>query len=145
MLAVVAMAIRLAEILRVLIALIGGVSLGRPIGIEVRRQQKHTQMREAHGVQGFERRPEIGAVRERAATAVHDEIRRSGNSAGPFFQIIETLRRGGRSVEGRPGNVPALVEKMRRHACHCWFVAGGEFLREGRRLNCLGGRPRNWL
>ena len=101
MLAIEAMTIRLAEGIRALIALFSRIALGRPIGVEVRGQQEHTQMREAQGVQRFKSRPKIGTVRERTASAVHDEIRRFGNGAGPFFQVIQALRRGGRSVERR--------------------------------------------
>ncbi len=142
MLAVVAMAIRLAERFRALIALFSRIALGRPISVEVRGQQEHTQMRETHAVQRFESWPEIGAVRERAATAVHHEIRRFGNGAGPFFQVIQALRRGGRSVERRSGDVSALVEKMRSDTYYCRLVAAGEFLRERGRLDCLSGGPR---
>jgi hypothetical protein len=135
-------AIRPAETLGALISLIGRITLGRPIGVEVRGQQEDAQMREAHGVQGFESRSEIGAVRERTAAAVHHEIRGLGKSAGPFFQIIQTLRRRGRSVERRSGDVPALVKKMRSDACHGWLVAAGELLHQPRRIDRLGDCPR---
>ena len=127
------------------VSLVGGVALGCPVRVEIRGQQEHTQMREAHGVDSFERGPEIGTARERAAAAVQDEIRRFGNGARPFLQIIQALWRRSRPVERCSGNVPALVEKMRGDANHCWLAIAGEFLGERRGLDGLCSCPRVWF
>src|SRR5690348_16016440 len=102
-------------------------------------------MREAHGVQGFEGRPQIGAVCEGAAAAVHDEIRRFGNGARPFLQISQALRCGSRSVERRSGNVPTLVEKTRGNANYRWLAVTGEFLGERSGIDRLGSCPGFWF
>src|ERR1700730_18394535 len=64
-------------------SLLDGIPLLNPIRIEIVRQNQDAQICETHIAHGHERRLKIGTMRQRAASAVQNYVRRFGNGLRP--------------------------------------------------------------
>ena len=121
-----------------------GVALGHPVGGEVRGEDEHAQVREAHVAQRGEGRADVGAARKGAAAAIDHQIRLARKSSRPFFQIGKALcgRRG--AVERGSGDVCAFEEGAETGTDDnrgTGALRRRELADEIRRLDGLCGRP----
>ncbi len=117
------------------------VAWADPVGGEVVRENQDAKVREAHFAQRGERGTDVGAMRERAASTIDDDVRRARQRLCPVLQVVEALGSGSGSMERCVGDVRAVVQSVEAHADDLWLIRRlriGELFCQCGSVNALG-------
>src|SRR5208282_5531178 len=119
-----------------------------PVGGEVVREDQDAKVREAHIAQRGERGTDVWAMRERAATAIDDDVCRARQRLRPIFEVVEALGSGSGSMERCAGNVGAVVQSVEANTDDLWLIGRlriDQLFCQRSGVNALGKGPRRWL
>jgi hypothetical protein len=110
-LAVLGMTVRVCR--RLLLAFVVGEAFVGPVGFETGGKDEDMKLGEAEIVERGEGRTDIGAMIERAATAIDDEIGGAGEGGGPRLDLREAVSAAARAVVLGAFDVAGGVEALK--------------------------------